>query len=135
MRGLQRPFFIIEPMHTEVNFRWCYRPERGTERKSERFPGKIEISQHELLMNIDWVIVGGESGHDTGKYRYRPCKIEWIERVVEHCKEAGCAVFVKQLGTHLAKELKMTDRHGGNIDEFPEHLRIREFPKVCDLSA
>jgi hypothetical protein len=22
----------------------------------------------------------------------------------------------------------MSDRHGGNIDEFPEHLKIRQFP-------
>ena len=35
----------------------------------------------------------------------------------------------KPLGTYLSKELKMSDRHGGNIDEFPPHLHIREFPK------
>jgi len=35
-----------------------------------------------------------------------------------------------KLGSHTAKELKLSDRHGGNIDEFPEHLRIREFPKT-----
>jgi protein gp37 len=91
---------------------------------------KIVVSQHELLMNIDWIIIGGESGHDTGKYRYRPCKIEWIELLVNQCREADVPVFVKQLGTHISKEMKLGDRHGGNIDEFPEHLRIREFPKI-----
>lgn len=123
-------FLSIEPMHTEVNFRWQFRPDIRDQRIEQvQDMGLCRVvSQHELLMNIDWVIVGGESGNDTGKYRYRPCKLEWIEQMVAHCKEAGTAVFVKQLGTHLAKELNMSDRHGGNINEFPEHLRIREFP-------
>jgi protein gp37 len=81
-------------------------------------------------MWFDWVIVGGESGNDTGKYRYRDCWISWIEEIVESFNSCGVAVFVKQLGTSLAKSRKMTDRHGGNIDEFPEQLRIREFTRT-----
>lgn len=81
---------------------------------------------------IDWAIIGGESGNDTGQYRYRPCKIEWIEELVENL-ELTTAIFIKQLGTALAKEMKMSDRHGGNIDEFPEHLRTRNFPKVLTM--
>lgn len=77
---------------------------------------------------LDWVIVGGESGNETGKYKYRPCELAWIEKVVKDCQQSKVPVFVKQLGTYLSKELKMSDRHGGNIDEFPEHLKIREFP-------
>lgn len=85
------------------------------------------------LIWFDWVIVGGESGNDTGKYRYRPCKIEWIEEIKNSFGGCGASVFIKQLGTHLAKELKLSDRHGGNIDEWPEQLRVRQFPtnKVC----
>jgi protein gp37 len=79
---------------------------------------------------VDWVIVGGESGHETGKYRYRPCELQWIEKIVNDCRFMGIPVFVKQMGTHLAKQLQMSDRHGGNIEEFPEHLRIREFPMI-----
>jgi len=88
-----------------------------------------EISNFDIstLCNIDWIIIGGESGNDTGKYRYRPCKIEWIESLVNDFRVTS-KIFVKQLGTHLSKEMKLTDRHGGNIEEFPEHLRIREFP-------
>lgn len=78
---------------------------------------------------IHWVIVGGESGNETGKYTYRPCKLDWIKSVVDECKANNIAVFVKQLGTYLSKELKMSDRHGGNIDDFPEELKIRQFPK------
>jgi protein gp37 len=79
---------------------------------------------------IDWVIVGGESGNDNGSYKYRPCKIEWIENIVEQCKKYDIPVFVKQMGTYLSKQMIMSDRHGGNINEFPEHLRLREFPKA-----
>lgn len=78
---------------------------------------------------LDWVIVGGESGNDRGKWRYRKCELEWLEYMVKLCKEKKIPVFVKQLGTHLAKELKLKDRHGGDIEEFPEVLRVREFPR------
>jgi len=79
---------------------------------------------------IDWVIVGGESGNDNGPYKYRPCKLEWINKIVAQCNEQEVPVFIKQLGTQLAKDLELTDRHGGNIDEFPKHLQIRQFPKL-----
>jgi protein gp37 len=80
-------------------------------------------------LGLDWVIVGGESGNDKGMYRYRECKIEWFERIIYDCRRNSIPVFVKQLGTHLAKQLKLSDRHGGNMEEWPEHLKIREFPK------
>lgn len=80
------------------------------------------------LLKIDWAIIGGESGNDTGKYRYRPCKVEWMEEIASAINGVGNYVFVKQMGTYLAKQLNMTDRHGSNIDQFPESLQIREFP-------
>lgn len=80
----------------------------------------------------DWVIVGGESGNETGKYRYRPCELSWIEDIVDTCKKYNTPVFVKQMGTHLAKQMKMKG-HGGNMEQFPEHLRVREFPNVKNI--
>lgn len=80
---------------------------------------------------IDWLIIGGESGNESGKYRYRPCKLEWIEDLIEQANDANIPVFVKQLGTHLSKELSLKDRHGGNIDEFPQWLQIRKMPSVA----
>lgn len=82
---------------------------------------------------IDWVIVGGESGNEKGKYRYRECKLEWIENIVDECKKYNVPVFVKQLDTYLAKGLQLSDRHGGNINEFPKHLQVREFPTTLNL--
>lgn len=78
---------------------------------------------------LDWVIIGGESGNDTGKYRYRPSEIGWYEFVIDYCKKYNVPVFMKQLGTHLSKQLKLKDRHGGDISEWPDELKVREFPK------
>ncbi len=94
----------------------------------EPLHGEISCFDISTLIEIDWAIIGGESGNDTGKYRYRPCKLEWIESLV-HDFRLTSKIFIKQLGTHLSKELKMSDRHGGNIEEFPAHLQIRDFPK------
>lgn len=107
-------FLSIEPLHEEVNL------------KEGLFYFLGEMFY--VLPAFSWVIIGGESGNENGQYRYRPCKLEWIEKVISDCKSAGVPVFVKQLGTHLSKELKLKDRHGKNMEEWPEHLRIREFP-------
>lgn len=80
---------------------------------------------------IDWVIVGGESGPGA-----RPCDVEWIRSIVAQCKDAGTKVFVKQLGTSFAIQqrdwctARRHDRKGGDITEWPEDLRVREFPEV-----
>ncbi len=76
------------------------------------------------LENISWIVVGGES---VGG---RQCKLEWIEDVIAQAQKHGIPVFVKQLGTSLAKQLALKDKQGGDIDEFPAHLRIREFPLI-----
>jgi hypothetical protein len=41
-------------------------------------------------------------------------------------------VFVKQLGTLLAKKLGYKDRHGGDIMEWESHFQIREFPETVE---
>ena len=106
-------FLSIEPLHGEIDLPLDEFVDMG----------------HKVKDLIDWVIVGGESGNESGKYRYRPCEMKWIEKIVNQCSEAGIAVFVKQTGTHLAKEMGLKDRHGADITEWPEWLRRQEFPK------
>jgi protein gp37 len=75
---------------------------------------------------IDWIIVGGESGPGA-----RPCDINWIGSIIQQCQSSRVPVFVKQLGSNpvnLGGEGKLRDRKGGSIAEWPEYLRIREFP-------
>lgn len=82
-----------------------------------------------------WVIVGGESGSPNDA---RACRLEWIRKLVEECQFFGVAVFVKQLGTNpdsevpddlIQLELMKADK-GDEPHEWPEDLRIQEFPKV-----
>lgn len=119
VKGMDRlPFLLDVPTKIRfVSFEPLY----------EHVQMNLDIS---TLLQIDWAIIGGESGNSTGKYQFRPCRIEWIEEIASAIGGVGNAVFIKQLGTHLAKELKLSDRHGGYINEWPEHLRIRQFPKV-----
>lgn len=90
-----------------------------------------EIDMSALLPyrhNIDWLIAGGESGNDHGLYRYRECSLRWLTEIKEVCMALDIPLFVKQLGTHLAKKFHMKDRHGGNFDEFPRDLQVRQMP-------
>lgn len=81
---------------------------------------------------IDLIIVGGESGP-----RARPFDIQWARSTVKQCKAAGVAVFVKQMGRNPYRgdivtpqdNYHFADRAGADPSEWPEDLRIREFPK------
>lgn len=45
------------------------------------------------LSNIDWVIVGGESGHGA-----RPVEFSWIKKIKEMCETLSVPFFFKQWG-------------------------------------
>jgi protein gp37 len=59
--------------------------------------------------NIDWCIVGGESGPGA-----RPMKLEWARSLRDQCKQAGVPFFMKQID-------KKTP--------IPTDLMVREWPK------
>lgn len=90
----------------------------------------LEVDPHFLL---DWVIVGGESGPGA-----RLCDPYWIEDIVGQCLDANCPVFVKQLGACALEEfapgcdrfLALRNRKGADPDEWPEYLRVQQFPEV-----
>jgi len=73
---------------------------------------------------LSWVICGGESGPGA-----RPMKLDWARSIRDQCKEAGVPFFMKQMGAVWAKENGSKDRKGGDINDWPEDLRIREMPK------
>lgn len=82
---------------------------------------------------IDWVIVGGESGP-----RARPFGIEWAQSIVAQCVTDKVPCFVKQIGSNptvgtvpmaYLTGYASRDRKGGDWAEWPEDLRVREFPK------
>lgn len=45
------------------------------------------------LRGIDWVIIGGESGPGA-----RPCRLEWVQSLMEQCFVQAVPVFFKQAG-------------------------------------
>lgn len=94
-----------------------------------------DVVTRRLGSALDWVIVGGESGQ-----RARSLDLAWIRAIVDQCAAAYVPVFVKQIGarpydTHpndpsRHRELRPRDRKGGNPLEWPDDLRVRQFPKV-----
>lgn len=72
---------------------------------------------------LGWVVVGGESGPQA-----RRLDLAWVRRLLGQRQETGQKVFVKQLGTVMARELGLKDRKGGDWTEWPEDLRVREWP-------
>lgn len=101
---------------------------------------------------LDWVIIGGESGPGA-----RPFNLAWARSTLAQCRNTGTPVFVKQLGARpgvpaadlfavldrdvgesLADQgidpqhvpFWVADRKGGNPAEWPEDLRVREYPEV-----
>ncbi len=99
----------LEPlMKTEATIRWL---------SIEPQIGLVTIP-HWILKNIDWVIVGGESG--AGCREFDP---GWGRSLLRQCRRSGTAFFMKQMGGHPDKRDQM--------EHFPENLRIREFPEVA----
>lgn len=109
----------------------------------------IKPAEFTAMGPLDWVIIGGESGPNA-----RPCDIAWIRSLVDQCRAAGVAAFVKQLGSLVeayeaidpldqfpagtnfrqgrgdSARILLKDSKGGDPAEWPEDLRVREFPEA-----
>jgi protein gp37 len=65
------------------------------------------------LTDIDWVIVGGESGFGA-----RPMRREWVISIAKQCRRKGIPFFFKQWGgVHKSKAGRLLD--GRTYDELP----------------
>lgn len=106
-------FISFEPLHTEIDL------------------GDFSLNE---LKKIHWVIIGGESGNETGLYRYRPFHPAWAASIMAQFRAAQpghTAFFLKQVGTFWAKRLKLKgDRHGQNASAWPFPIVYRDFPDV-----
>lgn len=65
------------------------------------------------LNDIDWVIVGGESGHGA-----RPMDEAWVDSVHQQCEKFNVPFFFKQWGGVQKKKNGRT-LHGRTYDQFP----------------
>lgn len=90
------------------------------------------------MSHLNWIIIGGESGRGA-----RPFDLQWARDALRQGKEAGVPVFVKQMGKRPVEtatgyegtrweggtiEWNFIDPKGGASEEWPEDLRVREFP-------
>jgi protein gp37 len=103
-----------------------------------------------ILDRINWAIIGGESGRGA-----RPFDIAWARSLVRQCKAQRVACFVKQLGANpefgegcgdcdpciagqrcpyanVQLRMGLKSRKGGDPEEWPIDLRVREFPPADD---
>lgn len=123
----------IEPLLGPIDLsRWFTHPPRGS----------LDVVVGPV---IDWVIVGGESGANA-----RPCLLPYMRSIIRQCNQAGVPCFVKQLGSAASDEQygiagrrlvvpeealplvshRLQDSKGGEPAEWPDNLRVREFPTL-----
>lgn len=72
---------------------------------------------------VDWVIVGGESGHGA-----RSMHPDWARALRDQCQQAGTAFLFKQTGSVLAREWRCSGK-GTDPAEWPEPFP-REYPNA-----
>jgi protein gp37 len=139
-------FLSVEPMLEAIDLRFGRLPHNMDE--ARMFGDVVPDSR-----GVDWIIVGGESGSNA-----RPFDLAWARSLRDQCREAGVAFFMKQMGENLQAtniidpldqfpsnghrgfdavpgredtiRVHLKDKKGGEMAEWPEDLRIREFPNV-----
>jgi protein gp37 len=107
---------------------------------AEPLLGGIDIAKHRPgALGLHMVIIGAESGRGA-----RSCELWWIKNLMGQCLDADVAPFVKQVGpnptprriphpeagpnAYTLEHLRIRDSKGGNMSEWPEDLRVRQFP-------
>jgi protein gp37 len=150
-----------EPLLGPISFRWA-KWDSWTDRHphfnevpiAEDSGKRAIIDQLDGLRMLDWVVIGGESGTAA-----RPFDIAWAASLIEQCKEAGVACFMKQLGsvpmmaepawreqsnsgrTRLLKASNARRMPEGfvplysigkmeSFESLPHELRIRQYPEA-----
>ena len=130
-------------LQTPAAVRWVsYEPALGP----VNFASHLHRRINEHCNVLDWIVLGGESGPGA-----RPFDIEWARAVVKQTRLTGTTVFVKQLGAlphdgsacvgagsecepahgreQGDRRLVLKDKKGGDMAEWPEDLRVREYPR------
>jgi protein gp37 len=135
-------FLSVEPMLGPVDLaridatKAGWRGVNGSDGTISAFARWQEKPMRAKLSNgVDWVIVGGESGHGA-----RPFNLEWARSIVRQCAAAGVKVFFKQAGANPVdgslldgeafdglNHIKLRNKKGGDLSELPGEWP-RQFP-------
>ncbi len=124
-----------------------------------QIPARVRFVSHEPALEavdlsrwlgpdgVHWVITGGESGAKA-----RPYYLNWAADIIEQCRKAGAAPFVKQLGANAwlrgvgllddegdgavdVVTVKTKDAKGGDVSEWHPQLRVQEFPRPSQATS
>lgn len=133
-------FISYEPAWEYVDFsRWTCGVEHTEDGKSPAPSLKLET-----------IICGGQSGRGAGD---KPFNVQWASDLIDLCETDQVNCFVKQLGSNcvtdnanlhdwpettrlrargkaFASARAMLSAKGGNMAEWPEEVRVRQFPEV-----
>jgi protein gp37 len=80
------------------------------------------------LADIDWVIVGGESG-----IRARPMKPEWVRAIKEQTANQGAAFFFKQWGTWGSDGVKRNKKANGKALD-GKIIQMMPMPEIVSMA-
>ena len=121
-------FLSCEPLLGEIDLCKWLDPLGGVDRTTRRLieQGLLNRDQSDSLRRntIDWVIVGGESGHGA-----RLMIPEWAWEIQHACNRASVPCFIKQMGSMWAMIHRVKHPKGGDPAEWPVKHRVREFPE------
>lgn len=81
-----------------------------------------------FMDDIDWIIVGGESGQGARTY-----DADWAINIISVGRSFKIPVFHKQFGMNpimFGDRMAFADKKGGDWTEWPMEFRVRQFPKA-----
>jgi protein gp37 len=106
---------------------WCDRAavavRRDFKNDDPRYVSMLPVC--ELHRGLDWLICGGESGPGA-----RPMHPDWARSLRDQCASTGVAFHFKQAGNILAREWGCRHPKGGDPSEWPDVLRVMDYPAV-----
>lgn len=85
--------------------------------------GPVDLTEY--LDRLQWIVAGGESGHGA-----RASDVQWYRDLRMQTGCEGVAFHMKQLGSVWALRVGAEHKKGGDPNEWPEDLRVRELPQV-----
>lgn len=82
-----------------------------------------------IRRKLQWIVVGGENAPEWAS---RGVELAWVRNIRDDCQELGIPLFIKQFGTRWARQQDIRGKgrsKGQDMNDWPEDLRVREYPK------
>jgi protein gp37 len=81
--------------------------------------GPLSVTPHDD--KPDWIIFGGESGHE-----FRSMDVRWAEQIKVECEKFDIRFHMKQMAAASTVSAK-------NL--IPQHLKVREYPSLVQIAS